>query len=184
MIVKSSEVELTEVPVVVPAGPVVITVTGHVDRSILVDGVPKRLTAGTQGMVALDYTRSTGYHRVHVDGCVFWFATEDRKLRLEGITRMLDELRGLGTAWSGQALFSDGSGYLDPHVVYGWLDANAERALDAIETVLAAPRSENVSARILSRRGGNSVLAVPTMRFIRRIRDSCCIRAITVDRYC
>lgn len=118
-------------------------------------------------MLALDYTRSTGFHRLEIDGEAFWFATEDQKLRLEGVTRMLAHLRTLGTGWAGQALFSDGTGYSDPHVVYGWFDAHADAAFDAIETVLAAPRTEDVSARGLSRRGGGSVLTVPTMRFLR-----------------
>jgi len=80
---------------------------------------------------------------------------------------MLRHLSHLGTGWNGQALFSDGSGYLDPHVVYGWFDANADDALDAVEGVLVAPRTDNASFRTLSRRGGGSVLAVPTLRFLR-----------------
>ncbi len=131
------------------------------------DGVDRRLSAGSTGVLALDYTRSTGFHRIEIDGQVFWFATEDHKLRLDGIARMLSHLEHLGTGWTGQALFSDGSGYLDAHVVYGWFDANADEALDAIETVLAAPRTGDTSIRMLSRRGGSSVLAVPTMRFLR-----------------
>lgn len=159
--------ELTGEPAVVAPGPIVLSVTGHANRRVRVDGVDRRLSAGRTGVLALDYTRSTGFHRLDVDGQAFWFATEDHKLKLEGITRMLGHLRDLGTGWTGQALFSDGSGYLDPHVVYGWFDANADEALDAIEMVLAAPRTDDVSDRVLSRRSGSSVLAVPTLRFLR-----------------
>lgn len=146
---------------------IVLRVTGHTSRRIRIDGVDRRLSGGVTGVLAADYTRSTGFHRIEIDGQTLWFATEDSKLRLEGITRMLGHLRDLGTGWTGQALFSDGSGYLDPHVVYGWFDANADTALDAIETVLASPRTADISVRSLSRRGGSSVLAVPTMRFLR-----------------
>ena len=133
----------------------------------MVDGVDQRLSSGPTGVLTLDYTRSTGFHRVEIDGHAFWFATEDRKLRLDGMAQMLGHLRGLGTGWTGQALFSDGSGYLDPHVVYGWLDANADEALACVEAVLSAPRTDEVSIRTLSRRGGSSVLTAPTMRFLR-----------------
>ncbi|MFI0352521.1 DUF2357 domain-containing protein [Actinomadura sp. 9N407] len=167
VVARSGEVELKGRAVKVAPGPIVLSVVGHASRRIRVDGTDRRLSGGTTGVLTLDYTRSTGFHRVEVDGQVFWFATEDRKLRLEGITRMLSHLQSLGTGWTGQALFSDGSGYLDPHVVYGWFDANADEALDAIETVLAAPRTDEVSVRALSRRGGSSVLSIPTMRFLR-----------------
>jgi len=167
VVARFSEVELKGQAAKVAPGPIVLSVVGHASRRIRVDGTDRRLSGGTTGVLALDYTRSTGFHRVEVDGQAFWFATEDHKLRLDGITRMLSHLQSLGTGWTGQALFSDGSGYLDPHVVYGWFDANADEALDAIETVLAAPRTDEVSVRALSRRGGSSVLAVPTMRFLR-----------------
>lgn len=159
--------ELGDEPTVIAPEPVVLSVTGHGDRRIRVDGKERRLSGGATGLLALDYTRSTGYHRVDVDGSTFWFATEDGKLRLDGVTSMLDHLRNLGTGWTGQALFSDGSGYLDPHVLYGWFDANGDAALNAIERVLLSPRTEEISYRALSRRGGSSVLAVPTIRFLR-----------------
>ncbi len=87
----------------------------------------------------MDLTRSTGYHRLDVDGRTFWFGTQDAKLRLAGIESMLNELGSLGTGWGGQVLFSDGQGLRDAHVVYGWLDEWAEFALTAIAEVLASP---------------------------------------------
>lgn len=167
VIARDGEVQLSELSQTVAPGPIVLSVEGHSGRRVRVDGVDRWLSGGATGVLALDYTRSTGFHRVEIDGRAFWFATEDRKLRLDGITQMLSHLRTLGTGWTGQALFSDGSGYLDPHVVYGWFDANADAALAAIEAVLSAPRTDDVSVRALSRRGGSSVLAVPTMRFLR-----------------
>jgi hypothetical protein len=167
VVARSGVIELGDQTVTVDPGPIVLSVTGHANRRIRVDGTDRRLSPGTTGVLALDYTRSTGFHRVEIDGMAFWFATEDHKLRIEGVTRMLGHLRDLGTGWTGQALFSDGSSYLDPHVVYGWFDAHADEALNAIEDVLAAPRSDEVSIRALSRRGGSSVLTVPTVRFLR-----------------
>lgn len=167
IVTRLGEVELTDQPVSVAPAPIVLRVTGYAGRRIRVDGVDRRFPKGSTGILALDYTRSTGFHRIEIEGQAFWFATEDHKLRLDGIARMLSHLQNLGTGWNGQALFSDGSGYLDPHVVYGWFDANADEALDAIEGVLVAPRTDDVSIRSLSRRGGSSVLAVPTLRFLR-----------------
>lgn len=167
VVARDGEVQLGGPSPAVAPGPVVLSVAGHSGRRIRVDGVDRRLSSGATGVLALDYTRSTGFHRVEIDGQAFWFATEDRKLRLDGVARMLGHLRSLGTGWTGQALFSDGSGYLDPHVVYGWFDANADEALASVEAVLSAPRTDEVSIRALSRRGGSSVLAVPTMRFLR-----------------
>lgn len=167
LVTRSEQVVLSDQPISVTPAPIVLSVTGHTTRRVRVDGVDRRLSKGATGVLALDYTRSTGFHRIEIDGQAFWFATEDHKLRIEGITRMLRDLQHLGTGWNGQALFSDGSGYLDPHVVYGWFDANADQALDAIEGVLVAPRTDDVSTRVLSRRGGSSVLAVPTLRFLR-----------------
>ncbi|WP_141216125.1 hypothetical protein [Rhodococcus sp. 06-156-3C] len=112
-------------------------------------------------------TRSTGYHRLDVDGTTFWFGTEDAKLRLDGIEAMLAEMGNLGTGWGGQALFSDGTGLRDAHVVYGWLDEWADRALTAVETILAAPRSRNERTQKLSRKGGSGVLTAPTLRLLR-----------------
>ncbi len=167
VVARAGEFMLGDEVVTVAPEPVVLSVSGHAGRRIRIDGLDRRLSAGSTGVLALDYTRSTGFHRVEVDGQIFWFASEDSKLRLDGITRMLNDLQGLGTGWTGQALFSDGTGYLDPHVVYGWFDANADAALDAIATVLASPRTSEISVRTLSRRGGSSVLAVPTMRYLR-----------------
>lgn len=132
-----------------------------------IDGQIMRLTAGPTGVVALDLTRSTGFHRLDVDGSTFWFATEDAKLRLDGIEAMLAEMRTLGTGWGGQALFSDGSGLRDPHVVYGWLDHWADDTLTAVERVLAGPRTKSVRTQKLSRRGGSGVLSAPTLRLLR-----------------
>lgn len=167
IVTRSEELLLGPDPVKLRPGPIVLSVAGHSGRRIRVDGVERRLSGGSTGLLALDYTRSTGYHRVDVEDRTVWFATEDGKLGLDGIRQMLDHLKTVGTGWSGQVLFSNSTGYRDPHVLYGWFDAYADQALDAVETVLMAPRTAEVSVRALSRRGGSSVLTVPTVRFLR-----------------
>jgi len=160
------DVALGPEPKTVRSSALILAVSGHTGRSIRVDGKETRLSSGPTGLVPLDFGRSTGYHRVEVDREIFWFATEDSKLGLSGIEAMLDELRSIGTGWSGQAMFSDGTGFRDPHVLYGWLDEWADKTILAIETVLAAPRAITTSSRSLSRRGGN-VLTVPTVKLLR-----------------
>lgn len=154
-------------PVTVPAGQLVIAVSGTSRRTVLLDGKLWRLSSGREALLALDLKRSTGYHRLDVEGATFWFATEDAKLGLEGIEQMLAHLRTLGTGWTGQALFSDGSALRDVHVLYAWLDQWADNALAAVRAILAAPRSVSKNARALSRRGAPGVLLAPTLRLLR-----------------
>lgn len=151
----------------IPAGQIVIAVSGSRTRTVMLDGRTARLSSGREGLMAVDLKRSTGYHRLDVDGSTFWFATEDAKLGLEGIEMMLADLRTIGTGWAGQALFSDGSGLRDVHVLYAWLDQWADAALAAVSAILAAPRPVSANTRALSRRGGPGVLVAPTLRLLR-----------------
>lgn len=152
---------------VVPATSLVISVEGAVSRNVTLDGRAYRLSGGKVGLLSVDFTRSTGYHRLTIDGRTYWFATEDSKLGLGGIRQMLDELQTMGTGWTGQAMFSDGSGIRDPHVAYGWLDQWADIALAAVEAILDIPRTESRSKQTLRRRGGAGVLLAPTIRLLR-----------------
>lgn len=154
-------------PEVVPSQSVVLAFSGHSSRRVRVDGRDMWTSRGSTGLLAIDLTRSTGYHRVEVDESVFWFATEDAKLRVSGVSEMLKQLGSMGTGWNGQVLFSDGTGFRNPHVVYGWLDQWCERALDAIDAVLLAPRQQASSINRLSRRGGSAIRTVPTLRHLR-----------------
>lgn len=154
-------------PRTVPAAQIVLAISGGRSRTVHLDGRPTRLTSGREGLVALDLTRSTGYHRLDVDGTVFWFGTEDAKLGLSGVEAMLAHLRTLGTGWTGQALFSDGSCLRDVHVVYAWLDQWAEIALVAIDSILTSPRGSTRNSQLLTRRGGRAVLLSPTLRLLR-----------------
>ncbi|MEA2825710.1 MAG: hypothetical protein QOG43_149 [Actinomycetota bacterium] len=154
-------------PRIVPAGQIVIAVSGSRTRTVTLDGRLRRLSSGKERLLAVDLKRSTGYHRLEVDGSTFWFATEDAKLGLEGIEVMLAQLRTIGTGWTGQALFSDGSGLRDVHVLYAWLDQWADEALAAVSGILAAPRPVSINNRALRRRGGPRVLVAPTVRLLR-----------------
>lgn len=158
---------LGESPSVLPASTVVLSVSGASSKRVLLDGRTCRLSPGSEGLLALDLTRSTGFHRIDVDSHTFWFCTEDAKLGLAGIEAMLTHLGNLGTGWTGQALFSDGEGLRDSHVVYAWLDAWAEQTLAAIEGILTAPRPSTKVSQELSRRGGPGVLPAPTLRLLR-----------------
>jgi hypothetical protein len=164
---KTVDQRLTAELCCVDAQDLVLTVSGHRSRRVTLDGVPRRLSSGATGLLSLDLKRSTGYHRLEVDRNVFWFGTEDRKLGLSGVSTMLKELGRIGTGWTGQVIFSDGTGYRDAHVLYGWLDQWADTALDAIESVFQAPRMANELSTRLSRRGGASVLTVATIRYLR-----------------
>lgn len=161
------DVQLHAEPRVVQAGPVVLAVSGSPSRTVSLDGRQIRLSAGPIGLYAIDLTRSTGYHRLEVAGSVFWFGTNDAKLRLDGIEAMLAHLGTMGTGWTGQVLFSRGEGLRDSHVVYGWLDEWADRALAAANAVLRSPRTSVVRTTALSRRADGKVLTVPTLRLIR-----------------
>ena len=153
---------------ILPAGRGVISVVGSKTRNVLLDGQLSRLSlAGSIGLLGFDLTRSTGYHRLEVEGRVFWFGTADAKLRLEGVEAMLSHLRSLGTGWTGQALFSDGTGLRDAHVVYAWLDEHADRSLAAVSSILRSPHPNTTDDRVLRRRGGPRVLLSPTLRLLR-----------------
>lgn len=150
-----------------PATQLVLRIEGHSNKSISIDGKIEELSAGHPGICTLDYRRSTGFHRLEVDGEVFWFATEDKKLGIEGIAEILRHLRNLGTGWSGQTFFSDGTGYRDPHVVYAWFNMKADRSFGTIESILNSPRQETFSQEVMSRRGGNGLLKQATVRLLR-----------------
>lgn len=166
-LVGSREIALTEPGQVLPATSLVLAISGARGRTVTLDGQARWLSGGDPGLLAMDLTRSTGFHHLEVAGESTWFGTEDAKLRLDGIEAMLAELRTTGTGWTGQALFSDGQGLRDVHVVYGWLDQWAEQAVESAVAVLSAPRSAAISHRVLSRRASRGVLVAPTLRLLR-----------------
>ncbi|WP_208615466.1 hypothetical protein, partial [Streptomyces rubellomurinus] len=121
------------------------------------------------GLLPVDLTRSTGFHRLVVEGREYWFGTEDAKLGLDGIERMLNHLRTVyaGAGWRGQVLFSSGEVLRDPHVVYGWLDRHADVVVAVAREILAQPRWGSEAGRRMSRVGGPGVDAAATHRLLR-----------------
>jgi hypothetical protein len=168
--VGSDAVPLTEVVTTLPAAQVIVDVMWNAGMNVLLDG--QRLPgSGARVLTAVDLTRSTGFHRLQVGQQTFWFATEDAKLRLDGIEQMLATLRTSGTGWSGQLLFSDGVVLRDPHVVYSWLDRCADATLDCVRRIIDAPLSLSRSDRTPSRRGGRSLHQAATTRLLRAHPD-------------
>lgn len=169
--------------VTVPASQIVLAVRGA-SGPVRLDGTTKHLDS-TGGILPLDLRRSTGYHRLTVKGDDYWFATDDAKAKLSGVEEMLADLRGFGTGWTGQIAFSDGTGVRDPHVVYSWLDRRADSILAAAREILRSPRTEQVSRRALSRRGGAGVDVPATVRLLRsepsRFLEEHATGVITVD---
>jgi hypothetical protein len=153
-----------------PAAPVIVHVEGLTGQSVLLDGRPLPAT-GHRLLTAIDLTRSTGFHRLQVGAETYSFATEDTKLRLDGIEQMLAALRNTGTGWSGQLLFSDGAVLRDPHVVYSWLDRCADAALEIVRRILDSPRSISRADRTPSRRGGRPLHKTATTRLLRARPD-------------
>jgi hypothetical protein len=96
---------------VLPAASLVLAISGAPGCAVTLDGKARWLSGGNPGLLAVDLTRSTGFHYLEVGRESTWFGTEDANLRLAGIEAMLAQLRTSGTAWSGQALFSNGQGY-------------------------------------------------------------------------
>jgi hypothetical protein len=155
---------------IVPATDVALVISGVREPFFRLDGRRRRFAAaGSSWLLTLDLTRSTGIHRLEVPpGHVFWFASEDAKLRLDGLEAMLRYLRNEGLAWTGQLLFSDGSYLRDPHMVYGWLDQHTDRLLAAAEAVAAAPRRGTQRDEHVTASGGQRLALQPTMALLRR----------------
>lgn len=169
LIVRNEEVGLDGGEVAyVPAERAVIAFRGGSwPRLIRIDGRPVRVPPGDPALIMLDLTESTGFHMLEVEGDTYCFASEDTKLRLGGIEEMLREMRGAGTGWGGQLMFSDGTGLRDPHVVFGWLDEWADQTLTRVAQVLSAPIVSHVAETYLSRRAERHVLPHRTLRLIR-----------------
>lgn len=179
----TESVLLTEWVTMLPAAPIIVDVVWN-GSNVLLDGqlLPHN---GARVLTAVDLTRSTGFHRLQAGQETFWFATEDAKLRLDGIEQMLATLRSSGTGWSGQLLFSDGAVLRDPHVVYSWLDRCADATLECVRRIVDAPLSISRSDRAPSRRGGRPLHQAATTRLLRahpdRYLEQSPIGVLTID---
>jgi hypothetical protein len=135
------------------------------------DGVTQPVLAAQEGpgLLAVDLTRSTGFHKLKSQGRTYWFGTEDAKLALSGVEQMLNHLRDVhaGTTWTGQILFSSGGVLRDPHVIYGWFDTHIDTVLDTVRAILTRPLRGTQVIRRTSRIGGPGINIAATHRLLR-----------------
>lgn len=167
LVVLGAEIELGDEVVTVPSENVVLILEGEHPRNVLIDGRLTRMSAGKSSIVLLNLSQSTGFHRIQVNNQTYWFATEDAKLGLDGLEQMLQEMTQLGTGWTGQAMFSDGSSIRDTHVVYAWLDQWADVAIKSLDEVFLAPSELDESIDVLSRVAKGRVNVASTLRLVR-----------------
>jgi hypothetical protein len=159
---------LGAVPVIVPAGQIIL-IFASARHAVRLDGEASTPVGDTPALLAVDMTRSVGFHRLDFAGHTFWFGTEDSKLALDGIEHMLQYLREyhFGTTWHGQILFSSGELLRDPHVVYGWLENHAEALLDTALSITRRPVWGAARTQKLSRHAGPGVISASTHALLR-----------------
>jgi hypothetical protein len=163
-----TEILSSEEITILPAAEVILAIRPFSAAGVRLDGRVRMLSGGVDGLVALDLSRSTGFHHLHVPpGHDFWFGTEDAKTGLAGVEAMLQYLRSSGTGWSGQLLFSDGAYLRDDHVVYAWLDNWADRILRAARQIARSPRRGRTSTERVTTRGGRRVSLAATIGLFR-----------------
>jgi hypothetical protein len=135
--------EHVKAPTVVPAQYLTLEVEGRdLPEAAYLDGrhVPLLLNeAGSRGFLMIDTTGSVGFHSLRVGDAEWYFATQDAKLRLNGILTLLEFLEAEGLAWSGQLFFSDGSAIRSPKIDFAWLTRAAPRILELADLIAARP---------------------------------------------
>lgn len=139
-----------EDPIIVRSAPHLMLIHDAIG-SVLLDGRPlKTESVGDCSIAHVNFTTSVGFHCIEdASRSRFWFGTEDEKLRLEGIETMLETIRELGLSFQGQMLFTDGSCFVDPHIVYAWLEKRAEVCLKVLKEIAFSPvRSKVKNDRI------------------------------------
>ena len=161
----------TAEPLIVNERSVIVSVTATAGHSVLIDG--ERLSIETAGTLLkpLILNESVGFHRIQVGERTYWLGNTDSKLRLEGLESMLSYLRGrAGRSWSGQMLFSNGSGLRDPQVVYSWLDASLPDFIVAAKAIARAPSRDPNPSWVSRNPGAGGRVSIP--RTIRMLRQS------------
>jgi hypothetical protein len=155
---------------VFPAGPCLIAVDAPLSLAVRLDGrVAPFVRAGGERLLAVDLTRSTGFHHLQIGfGSSYWFGTEDAKLGLDGVQRMLEWLREECQSWTGQLVFSTGERWLDPYVAYGWLDQHADASLAAARSITSAPKRRSHTARRVTDRAGGRIDVEASIALMRR----------------
>lgn len=147
---------------------------GLPDR-IKLDGseVPLIRTAdGARGSFMLDAFRSVGFHRVEVAGTEFVFCTEDAKLRLDGIVKLLAFVEDAGLSWGKQLFFSDGTTLRHPKVDFAWLGRNGARIVALANAVAESPARWMHDVSSVERHGIGRVSVRRTAALLRSVGPS------------
>jgi hypothetical protein len=116
----------------------------------------------------LDLFRSVAFHRLEFDDRVFVFGTNDAKLALDGVQKMLSYIERQGLSWGTQLFFSDRTVVRDPRVDYAWLSTTGPQILTTAEAIRRRPfhRFRAIARREMPRAG--RLLPYDTIRVLRR----------------
>jgi hypothetical protein len=126
--------------------------------------------ARQQAVLSLDLKRDTGFHELIAGPASFMFGTEDAKLRIDGVVKLLDYLGSSGLAWSGTMFFSGTDQVLrDPRLDRAWLE---RRGNEIVRLLAAIAERPSRLTRITRRRADHGIPDVAaTMRLLRERRD-------------
>ena len=148
VIYRHQRVELTqpapfETPLAIPAEYVTFEIEGErLPQEVFLDHKPVTLAldaSGKRGLLPLDTFRSVGFHCLQVGSEEYYFATEDAKLKLEGILTLLRCIEHEGLSWGQQLFFSDGTGIRDSRIDYAWLRDKLAELVAAAEAISDRP---------------------------------------------
>lgn len=131
-------------PTEVSSGALILTIEGANGREIQIDG--KRIEApkiGSQLVLSVDLARSTGYHQIRVGTRTFSFATQDAKLRIKGIAKIVAAISpNSALGWDRQLLFSDGGALDTKQTRYAWLWKNIADIASRVESIGRTPGAQ------------------------------------------
>lgn len=130
-------------PVVVPAETLTFELSGHeVPATVQLDSRTVSLVLSsdkTRGYFFLDAFRSVGFHHLRIGQADYFFATDDAKLRLDGIISLLQFVKHEGLSWGQQLFFSNGQVVRDPRVDFAWLTKHADEILSVAREISDRP---------------------------------------------
>jgi hypothetical protein len=161
-------------PVIVRAGHVVIEIEDLTARTaVRVDGRSPQMTwnpARQQAVLSLDLKRDTGFHELIAGTETFLFGTEDAKLRIDGVVKLLDYLGSSGLAWSGTMFFSGSDQVLrDARLDRAWLERRGNEIVRLMAAIAERPSRLTQRTRRRADHGVPDVAA--TMRLLRERPD-------------
>jgi hypothetical protein len=154
--------------VTVAAGPLVVEVPAEIARhGVWLDGNALDLSTvgGGDLIVAVDMARQTGYHDLTSRDSRWLFATDDAKLRIDGIRQILEFLATAGLGWSGVMFFTGETRALrDLRLDKAWMDQHGPDIVRCLRTITTSPEFARASHFV---RSASGVPNVPrTMRLL------------------